>query len=119
MPGYAVKVCTYTGCNTLVRNGSGRCSKHPAKPWVHSTDAPKRMSGRHLQNARERLFRANPLCVECAAQGKVKLATQRDHVVPLAEGGVDDDSNVQGLCVACHKLKSDAEMRRGVKRSWQ
>lgn len=41
------------------------------------------------------------------------MATQRDHIVALEEGGTDDDSNVQGLCKACHDVKSKAESQRG------
>lgn len=48
----------------------------------------------------------------------VKLATQRDHIQSLEEGGTDTEDNVQPLCDACHDIKSKAERARGVKRSW-
>jgi len=67
---------------------------------------------------RDRLFMSNPLCVECERLGRVTLATQRDHIKPLAEGGTDDDDNVQGLCVDCHEAKSKAEAARGASRAW-
>lgn len=78
--------------------------------------ATKRITGRRLQTLRDRLFSSNPLCVECKRLGKVTLATQRDHIKPLAEGGADDDSNVQGLCHDCHEDKSLAEAFRGRRR---
>lgn len=115
MPGYAVKVCTYPGCSALTRDGSGRCDRHPKKAWTRP-DAPERMRGRHLQNARCRLFMQNPLCVECERAGRTRLATIRDHRIPLAEGGADDASNEQGLCVACHALKTAQEAQRGMHR---
>lgn len=62
---------------------------------------------------REELFRREPLCVRCKERGIVRLATQRDHIVPLAEGGADDKSNEQGLCDDCHDEKSLAERVRG------
>lgn len=65
---------------------------------------------------RASLFTSSPLCVECERMGRVTLATQRDHIKPLAEGGTDDDSNVQGLCSSCHEDKSLAEALRG--RQW-
>lgn len=46
----------------------------------------------------------------------MRLATIRDHVLPLAEGGADTAANVQGLCDPCHDLKSAAERARGVDR---
>lgn len=64
------------------------------------------------------LFSRNPLCVECHQHGRVTLATQRDHIIPLAEGGADTDDNVQGLCDDCHHAKSKAESARGVRRAW-
>ncbi len=68
---------------------------------------------------RAALFTSQPLCVECRAQGRVTLATQRDHIVSLEEGGADDDSNVQGLCQPCHDAKSKAESQRGrMRRAW-
>lgn len=45
--------------------------------------------------------------------GRVTLATQRDHIKPLAEGGADDGDNEQGLCEPCHEAKSKAESMRG------
>jgi len=67
---------------------------------------------------RAELFSSNPLCVDCQRQGRVKLATQRDHITPLAEGGADDPDNTQGLCDDCHAIKSKAESARGVVRAW-
>ena len=32
-----------------------------------------------------------------------------DHIVPLASGGTNDDSNLQLLCVDCHKEKTTLE----------
>lgn len=100
-----------------MRDGSGRCERHPRQDWAKKADAPKRMTGRKLQEARARLFNENPLCVECIRLGLVRLATQRDHVVPLNEGGADDDSNVQGLCDDCHEAKSLGERLRAQRRA--
>lgn len=36
---------------------------------------------------------------------------QIDHVTPLREGGVDDETNMQALCTPCHRDKSSEEMR--------
>jgi 5-methylcytosine-specific restriction protein A len=32
-----------------------------------------------------------------------------DHVTPIAWGGSDDPSNLQCLCIGCHKTKTDSE----------
>ena len=46
-------------------------------------------------------------------QGRVSAATIRDHVIPLAEGGEEIDSNTQPLCKPCSDLKTATEARRG------
>lgn len=118
MPSAPPKPCSHPGCGVLVRDGTGRCAKHPRKDWAKKVDAPKRITGRRLQAMRAELFAANPLCVQCAELGLTKLATQRDHRVPLAEGGTDTPDNTQGLCDDCHAAKSLAEAIRGRRRGF-
>ncbi len=50
-----------------------------------------------------------PLCRSCSQEGRVTAATTPDHIVPLAFGGTDDDSNIQCLCEDCHAIKTAAE----------
>lgn len=117
MPNAAPRPCSHPGCGVLVRDGSGRCAKHPRAAWSKKVDAPKRITGRRLQKLRAELFTRQPLCAECACHGRRSLSTQRDHIVPLAEGGEDVEENTQGLCDDCHEAKSKAEAARGVARS--
>lgn len=58
---------------------------------------------------RLRWLNEHPLCVHCEQRGRVSAAAEVDHVVPLSEGGADDDSNLQSLCVPCHKEKTARE----------
>ncbi len=116
MPFAAPKPCGHAGCGVLVRGGGSRCERHAHEAWVKRPEVTKRVTGRKLQRLRDQLFAADPLCVECRAAGRVKLATVRDHIKPLAEGGLDELSNTQGLCSACHDFKSAAESARGRRR---
>lgn len=100
----------------MVSDGSSRCDKHPREQWAKRPEATKRITGRKLQRMRADLFQREPLCAECKRNGRVSLATQRDHIKPLAEGGADDSTNEQGLCHACHEGKSLAESLRGQQR---
>lgn len=118
MPVAAPRPCSHPGCGVLVRDGSGRCPKHPKPAWAKKATAAKRVTGRRLQRLRAELFLRAPLCVECERRGLVTLAVERDHIVPLEEGGRDDESNVQGLCAECHGAKSKAERERGIRRAW-
>jgi len=50
-------------------------------------------------------------CQSCSriVHGK---AAHVDHIVPLEEGGTDEDGNLQTLCDACHGVKTRGEQRR-------
>lgn len=79
---------------------------------------PPRRRGQWLVDERRRLFRNAPLCVGYKAKpDHIAAATQRDHIVPLWEGGADVEANTQGLCDDCHDRKSsDEAARRGAHR---
>lgn len=66
----------------------------------------QRIRGRALQTLRAKHFRANPLCVHCHAKGIITLATELDHIIALNNKGTNADSNLQGLCAECHKVKT-------------
>jgi 5-methylcytosine-specific restriction protein A len=96
-----------------VTDGTSRCKEHPRELWVQKATY-KRVTGRRLQKQRAELFAREPLCRCCVTNGFVTLAVIRDHIKPLAEGGTDDDDNIQPLCQACSDLKTEAERLRGV-----
>ncbi|APW38981.1 restriction endonuclease [Rhodoferax koreense] len=112
----APRPCTKPGCTQLVHDGSGRCAKHPREAWRQARTPTKRITGRRLQAMRAALFMRQPLCEVCDGLGIVTLATIRDHRIPLAEGGADDESNEQAICAPCHEEKSLAEALRGRRR---
>ena len=116
MPIAAPRPCSHTGCRVLAVIG-GRCADHQREAWHKKPVATKRVTGRRLQAMRAALFADNPLCVECTRLGCVTEAVERDHIVPLGEGGLDEADNVQGLCLACHEVKSLAEALRARRRS--
>lgn len=69
-----------------------------------------RLRGRRAVAQRERRLYAEPLCRHCKANGRVAASTVPDHIVPLHKGGTDDDSNIQCLCAACHRDKTNKDM---------
>lgn len=89
------------------------CTEHRKQAWSKPKPTKRSIIGRALQRARAELFERDPLCAECKRQGRVTLATLRDHVKPLAEGGLDVLGNTQGLCDACHTAKTQSESLRG------
>lgn len=70
-----------------------------------------RLRGRALQVRNARVLRREPLCRRCKNKKpqRVTPATQCDHVIPLAQGGVDDETNLQSLCDACHVEKTNED----------
>lgn len=111
-----LRPCLHPRCPVLVE--SGNCEAHggPAKTWQAKHIETPRLRGRANQRARARLFALRPLCTLCLASGRTTLATERDHIIPLAEGGREAPDNEQGLCKPCHDIKTAAESARGVKR---
>jgi 5-methylcytosine-specific restriction endonuclease McrA len=41
------------------------------------------------------------------------VATHVDHKIPKAQGGTDDENNLQAICVTCHKCKTERESNEG------
>lgn len=51
------------------------------------------------------------LCQACRRNNLPRLGTQVDHIVPLWQGGSDDDTNKELLCDPCHAEKTAREAR--------
>lgn len=109
----SARACNEPGCPELTLDASGACAAHRRKPWQTRT-APQRLRGRALQQRNARiLHRHNGVCHVCGQPG----ATSVDHVIPLAAGGLDDDSNLRPIHVEpCHREKTAAESAAGRRR---
>ncbi len=115
MPNAAPKPCT--SCGTLVRDGSSRCVAHKV---IVGQFADARRGSRHERGygtawdkLRARILKRDAgICQPCMAEGSVRQGTHVDHVVPKAEGGSDDESNLQTICAERHRLKTAAEAAR-------
>lgn len=74
--------------------------------------ATQRTRGSAWMKTRAAWLREHPLCVECEKQGFVSIDIEVDHIVPLWEGGVDNPSNYQTLCIEHHAEKTAGEAKR-------
>lgn len=70
----------------------------------------ERKRGRAGVEQRKRRLANEPLCRHCLEVGRVRASTVPDHIVALANGGTDDDSNVQCLCDDCHDVKTRTDL---------
>lgn len=60
------------------------------------------------------LLRDGGICQHCLHEsGAVHVGTEVDHRVPKAQGGTDDELNLQTICSAAHRVKTQAETRGG------
>jgi len=83
-----------------------------AQGWAQTTTdgTTARGYGWAWQQLRERILQRDcGLCQECKRNGKVKLGTEVDHIVQAADGGTDEDHNLELLCHDCHADKTAAE----------
>lgn len=90
------------------------CKTHNRAAWTHGTPTP-RIRGRKLQLLRGQLFAKHEY--RCALCKQVTTELIRDHVKPLAEGGLDIEANTQALCRACSDAKTQQEATRGKRRA--
>jgi 5-methylcytosine-specific restriction enzyme A len=80
------------------------------KPWAHSGSRHDRGYGSAWVKTRARILeRDDYLCQPCLRNGRVTPATEVDHIKPKADGGSDDDDNLQSICHACHVTKTEQE----------
>ena len=79
---------------------SGKLSPKPYRP------AQAERYGRAWKKLSVWYKRHNPLCAECMRQGCVTEAHDVDHIVPKRLGGTDKLTNLQSLCIHCHKQKT-------------
>jgi 5-methylcytosine-specific restriction protein A len=109
VPARPARPCKYPGCGELARGRDARCPEHAKKQADTLLFAPPRALGSTRVRQRKELFRKQPLCVECLKVGRVTLATIRDHIVALTDGGLDVPENTQPLCHDCHVIKTNRE----------
>jgi 5-methylcytosine-specific restriction enzyme A len=108
-------------CRALVHDGTTRCSEHKV---VAGSFADRQRGSRHERGygsawdkTRARILRRDAgICQACLKDGHVHRGTEVDHKVPKAEGGSEDDDNLQTICASAHRAKTvvEAQRARGV-----
>lgn len=100
--------CRAPGCP----NVAGRRGLCPACERQRDRQRPSaalRGYDRRWQQLRPLVLMRDPVC---RAEGCRERSTNVDHIVPRAEGGGDDPSNLQGLCHEHHSGKTLREIRQ-------
>lgn len=104
--------CSKPGCPVLVAHGDGpRCVEHKRAAWSSGGSSGLPSSWPRLRGFV--LTRDRRCCYKCGAE-----ASEVDHVVPRAEGGGHELTNLAAICDACHKVKSEKEKLKGIDRRY-
>ncbi|MEV6908097.1 HNH endonuclease signature motif containing protein [Amycolatopsis sp. NPDC051071] len=82
----------------------------------------ERCGGGHRRKAGDRVRQAVRRAVNRAGRARCRgcghtfpaRVVQVDHVRPLRDGGRDEPGNIQVLCTACHRDKTEDENRRRI-----
>ena len=56
----------------------------------------------HWRKVRERYFAMHPYCEQCFKEGKMVMADEVHHIIPVSRGGTHEASNLMSLCRSCH-----------------
>ena len=106
MPRKPKQPCAYPGCPNL---SDGRyCEQHRKlveKNYEQYSRDPEvhKKYGRAWKRIRDSYVHKHPLCEQCLKEGRYVAVEEVHHIVPLAEGGSNDESNLMSLCRSCHE----------------
>lgn len=113
------KPCLTRGCRNLAPSGQSRCPEHEALVnRAHNRDRNAQRGPTPVARAARREMKntGHGVCYVCGAArsaGELRI----DHVVPLADGGMDVGSNVRAICHRpCHVEKTRREAVARAKR---
>lgn len=105
MPRRPKHPCAYPGCPRLC---DGRyCEEHRKltdiqyNRYERDGDWGKRY-GKEWRKIRELYRSRHPLCEMCLKEGRYVPAELVHHILPLKEGGTNEEGNLMSLCSSCH-----------------
>ena len=105
MPKKPKRPCSYPGCGKLT--DCRYCDEHRKiaerqyNRYLRDPDTNKRY-GRAWKKLRARFLLLHPLCEQCKSEGRLTAAEEVHHILPLANGGTNDEGNLMALCKSCH-----------------
>ena len=115
MPQLPLKPCAYPGCPKTIREGR-YCPAHKTiagrefNRYQRAPDHNKRF-GHRWRKIRNLYISKHPLCELCEKEGRLVPAYAVHHLKAWADGGNDEDDNLQALCASCHSRVSLSETK--------
>ena len=105
-----LRPCVAPGCSALTH--VRRCPVHQRERERERGTTKERGYAGAWPRLRAMILAEEPLCRACLKKNCITPASQVDHIKPMRFGGARlDPSNLQALCGACHRLKTNAETR--------
>ena len=105
MPRKPKRPCSYPGCGKLADgqycDEHGQLAEKQYNRYLRDPDTNKRY-GRAWKKLRARFLLQHPLCELCRSEGRLTAAEEVHHVLPLANGGTNEEGNLMALCKSCH-----------------
>jgi 5-methylcytosine-specific restriction protein A len=98
------RLCGEPRCPEIIPAGQTYCSAHGRTNWDRwkRTDPGRSQGyGARWRRVRDRYIREHPACERCGAPAAE--VHHRDHRHP-SESGANDWSNLESICVRCHRL---------------
>jgi 5-methylcytosine-specific restriction protein A len=99
----------------ILKTGVRMAGQRSLTPVPDRPEAVERKRGRAGVEDRERIrARDEGQCQQCKREQRahINIGTDVDHIVPLWEGGSDEDENKELLCLGHHLAKSNREAKR-------
>lgn len=113
MPPRTPKACRARGCRNTTTDPSGYCESHKGEGWRQyklGQSRHQRGYGSKWDVIRHRILKRDKgLCQEHLRKGQAIAAACVDHIIAKANGGTDDDTNLEALCWSCHATKTGRE----------
>lgn len=113
--------CRATNCANLVKSPAqrGYCDAHAEMRGAfargkESGSTTKRGYGSAWQRLRKQVLERDGFicqCADCKASGRLREASEVDHIVGKADGGTDATSNLQAINRDCHRKKTARESK--------
>lgn len=102
------RLCRHPGCRSTAERGAYACAAHarPPEPPRKRESAHARGYDRKWRRVRAHYLRKSPVCEHCG-----DVASEVDHITPLADGGTHRHDNLRALCKPCHSRRTAADHR--------
>lgn len=119
------KLCTKSGCKTLVDVTDSRCPKHPFAGRGERKSNQYSWDANYYTNRWKKLrltqMTKNPLCENCLAMGMTRPGAIADHIKEARDHPelFFSLSNLQTLCHGCHSHKTTKERRKRAKGNYK